>query len=77
MRVPRRPAFGIGNPEGFDVDLTEGELVVKRGSWDMLDNGKCCSPKKWVTAVAGPFKILKRGLPDPDYFNNQDPFREQ
>ena len=77
VRVPRRPAFGIGNPEGFDVDLTKGELIVKRGSWDMQDNGQCCTPKKWLTAVAGPFTILKRGLPDPDYFNNKDPFREQ
>ena len=77
VRVPRRPAFGIGNPEGFDVDLTKGELIVKRGAWDMLDNGQCCTPKKWLTAVAGPFTILKRGLPDPDYFSNKDPFREQ
>lgn len=76
VRVPRRPVFGIGNPEGFDPDLTKGELVVKRGSWDMLENGECCTPKKWVTAVGGPFTILKRGLPDPDYYNIPNPRRD-
>ena len=76
VRVPRRPVFGIGNPEGFDPDLTKGELIVKRGSWDMLDNGECCTPKKWVTAVGGPFTILKRGLPDPDYYNIPNPRRD-
>jgi len=76
IRVPRRPVFGIGNPEGFNPDLTKGELVVKRGSWDMLENGKCCTAKKWVTAVGGPFTILKRGLPDPDYFNIPNPRRD-
>jgi len=76
VRVPRRPVFGIGNPEGFDLDLTKGELVVKRGSWDMLENGECCTPKKWVTALAGPFTILKRGLPDPDYYNIPNPRRD-
>lgn len=76
VRVPRRPAFGIGNPEGFDPELTKGELVVKRGSWDLLENGKCCTPKKWVTVVGGPFTILKRGLPDPDYYTIPNPRRD-
>ncbi|UCE63434.1 MAG: IPT/TIG domain-containing protein [Nitrospirota bacterium] len=76
VRVPRRPVFGIGNPEGFDPDLTKGQLVVKRGSWDMLENGECCTPKKYVTAVGGPFTILKRGLPDPDYYNIPNPRRD-
>ncbi|MDH4194053.1 MAG: IPT/TIG domain-containing protein [Nitrospirota bacterium] len=71
IRVPRRPAFGFGNPEGFDADLTEGELVLKRGSWDMLETGECCTPKKYITVVAGPFKILQRGLPDKDYWNEK------
>jgi len=71
IRVPRRPAFGFGNPEGFDVDLTEGELILKRGSWDMLETGECCTPKKYITVVAGPFKILQRGLPDKDYWNEK------
>jgi len=71
IRVPRRPAFGFGNPEGFDADLTEGELILKRGSWDMLETGECCTPKKYITVVAGPFKILQRGLPDKDYWNEK------
>jgi len=69
VRVPRRQAFGIGTPEGFETDLLEGKLIMKRGSWDMLDTGDCCTPKQWITIVGGPFKILKRGLPDMDYWN--------
>ncbi|WP_447971794.1 IPT/TIG domain-containing protein [Nitrospira sp. M1] len=69
VRVPRRQAFGVTNPEGINLDLLHGELVVKRGSWDILENKKCCTPKKWISAVAGPFTILKRGLPDPSGFN--------
>lgn len=71
IRVPRRPAFGFGNPEGFEPDLTKGELILKRGSWDMLDTGECCTPKKYVTIVGGPFTILQRGLPDKDYWNEK------
>lgn len=73
IRVPRRPAFGFGNPEGFVADLTKGELILKRGSWDMLDTGECCTPKKYITIVAGPFTILQRGLPDKDYWNEKGP----
>ncbi|NKB82463.1 MAG: hypothetical protein GKS05_11365 [Nitrospirales bacterium] len=76
VRVPRRQVFGFGTPRGFVTDLTEGEIVVRRGSWDILENGKCCTPKKWVNAVAGDFTILKRGLPDPDYFNIPNPRRD-
>jgi len=76
VKVPRRPVFGIGNPEGFEHDLTSGELVVKRGSWDMLETGACCTPKKWITIPAGSFKILERGLPDPDYFSDPNPRRD-
>ena len=73
VRVPRRHVFGFGFPGGFALDPTTGELVVRRGSWDLLENGKCCAPKQWVSAVAGPFTILRRGLPDPDYFNDPNP----
>lgn len=76
VRVPRRPVFGFGNPEGFEHDVTEGELVVKRGSWDMLESGSCCTPKKWISVLGGPFKILKRGLPDQDYFTDPNPRRD-
>ncbi len=68
VRVPRRPAFGFGNPKGFEPDLTQGQLILKRGSWDMLQSGDCCTPKQWITVVGGPFKILQRGLPDDDYW---------
>jgi hypothetical protein len=70
-RIPRRQAFGIGSPEGFDNDLMEGTLIVKRGSWDMLPTGDCCTPKQWITIVGGPFKMLRRGLPDTDYWNEK------
>lgn len=76
VKVPRRPAFGIGSPEGFDHDVTQGELVVKRGSWDMLESGACCTPKKWITIPAGSFQILQRGLPDPDYFSDPNTRRD-
>ena len=46
IRVPRRPAYGFGNPKGFNADLSRGELILKRGSWDMLDTGECCTPKE-------------------------------
>ena len=71
VRIPRRQAFGIGHPEGFETDLLEGKLLLKRGSWDMLENGNCCKPKQWITAMGGPFKILRRGLPDMDYWNEK------
>ncbi|MEO6202128.1 MAG: IPT/TIG domain-containing protein, partial [Nitrospirales bacterium] len=71
IRVPRRPAFGFGNPEGFDADLSKGELILKRGSWDMLDTGECCTPKKYISIVAGPFTILHRGLPNKDYWKEK------
>lgn len=68
VKVPRRHVFGFGNPEGFELDPTTGELMVRRGSWDLLENGNCCTPKQWITAKAGQFTILRRGLPDQEYF---------
>lgn len=70
IRVPRRHVFGFGHPEGFYADPTKGDLVVRRGSWDMLENGRCCSQKRWLSAVAGEFKILPRGLPHKDFFHD-------
>ncbi len=70
-RIPRRQPFGVGTPEGFENDLMEGTLIVKRGSWDMLETGDCCKPKQWITIVGGPFKMLRRGLPDMDYWNEK------
>ena len=68
VQVPRRHVFGFGHPRGFYVDPTEGEIVVRRGSWDLLKNGRCCSRKQWQSAVAGEFKILPRGLPHKEFF---------
>ena len=70
VRVPRRHVFGLANPEGFKLDATKGKLVVKRGSWDALENGQCCTDKKWISVEAGPFTVLKRGLPDKSYSQN-------
>ena len=77
VQVPRRHVFGFGHPEGFYVDPTKGEIVVRRGSWDLLKNGRCCSRKQWQSAVAGDFKILPRGLPHKEFFYDytQEPWR--
>jgi hypothetical protein len=72
IRVPRRPSYGFGNPKGFEADLSKGELILKRGSWDMLDTGECCTPKKYISIVAGPFTILQRGLPNKGYWNEKN-----
>jgi hypothetical protein len=76
VRVPRRHVYGIGSPEGFKPDMTTGPLIVRRGSWDLLPDGSCCTPKKWVTLEAGQFTILAKGLADPGYFGNPDPTRD-
>lgn len=68
IRVPRRHVFGFGYAGGFHDDPTKGEIIVRRGSWDFKEDGTCCKPKKWVSAVAGPFTILRRGLPHKDFF---------
>lgn len=76
VSVPRRPVFGIGNPKGFDPSPTTGPLVVRRGSWDLLPDGSCCTEKRWVSAVAGEFTVLKRGLPDQTYYTIPNPRRD-
>ncbi len=77
VRVPRRPAFGIGSMNEFNPDLTTGPLVVRRGSWDVLPNGECCTPKQWVTAEAGEFTILaNKGLPDQGFYTQPSPGRD-
>lgn len=68
VRVPRRHVFGFGYPGGFHENPTQGEIVVRRGSWDLKDDGTCCKPKQWVSAVAGQFTILRRGLPHEEFF---------
>jgi hypothetical protein len=72
VRVPRRQMFGVGKPNEFVVGATSGPLVVRRGSWDLLPDGSCCTPKRWVSVEAGPFTIEAKGLPDQGYFNSPD-----
>lgn len=68
VRVPRRHVFGFGYPGGFHENPTKGEIIVRRGSWDLKEDGTCCKPKQWVSAVAGQFTILRRGLPHKEFF---------
>ncbi len=68
VRVPRRHLFGIGTPGEFNPDLSTGPLVVRRGSWDILPDGTCCTPKKWLTMEAGIFTIEAKGFPDQSFF---------
>lgn len=72
-RVPRRNLYGVGKKNEFVNDLSTGPLVVRRGSWDVLPDGTCCTQKKWVTVEAGTFTIEAKGLPDPSYFNTNRP----
>jgi hypothetical protein len=67
-RVPHRHLFGIGKPGQFSADLSTGPLVIRRGSWDVLPDGSCCTPKKWLTLEAGTFTIEAKGMPDQSYF---------
>ncbi|MGH7236125.1 MAG: IPT/TIG domain-containing protein [Nitrospiraceae bacterium] len=76
VRVPRRALFGIGIHEQFVPDLSKGPLVVRRGSWDLLPDGGCCTTKRWVSVVAGEFTIQPKGLPDQGYYNDPGPGRD-
>ena len=75
VTVPHRNLYGIGKKGEFFDNLATGPLVVRRGSWDLLSDGTCCSPKKWITLEAGPFTIEAKGLPvpDPDFWNHRTP----
>lgn len=73
VTVPHRNLYGIGKKGEFFDNLATGPLVVRRGSWDLLSDGTCCSPKKWITLEAGPFTIEAKGLPDQGYWNNNRP----
>ena len=70
VQVPRRLLYGIGSAAEFQADLSKGPLVIRRGSWDLLPDGTCCSEKKWLTVDAGEFTILAKGLPDQGFFND-------
>ena len=73
VRVPHRHLYGIGKKGTFNPDLSTGPLVVRRGSWDLKPDGYCCTSKQWVTAEAGTFTILARGLPDQGVFTDTRP----
>lgn len=73
VKVPHRNLYGIGKKGEFFDNLATGPLIVRRGSWDLLLDGTCCSPKKWITLEAGPFTIEATGLPDTGYWNNNRP----
>lgn len=73
VTVPHRNLYGIGKRGEFFDNLATGPLVVRRGSWDVLPDGSCCSPKQWVTLEAGQFTIDAKGLPDTGYWNNNRP----
>ncbi len=70
-RVPHRHLFGIGKPGQFNTDLSTGPLVIRRGSWDILPDGSCCTPKKWLTLEAGTFTIEAKGMPDQSFFQSR------
>ena len=72
-KVPRRNLYGIGKEGEFFDNLATGPLVVRRGSWDLLPDGTCCSQKKWLTLEAGQFTIETKGLPDAGYWNSNRP----
>jgi hypothetical protein len=73
VKVPHRNLYGIGRKGEFFEDLATGPLVVRRGSWDVLPDGTCCTPKKWLTIEAGSFTIEPKGLPDTGYWDNNRP----
>jgi hypothetical protein len=73
VRVPRRHIFGVGKKGDFFPDVTIGPLIVRRGSWDLLPDGSCCTPKKWLTLEAGQFTIEAKGLPNQSYFDDTRP----
>ncbi|ULA62539.1 MAG: conserved exported protein of unknown function [Nitrospira sp.] len=73
VMVPHRNLYGIGRRGAFFDDLSTGPLVVRRGSWDVLPDGTCCSQKQWLTIEAGQFTIEAKGLPDKGYWDNNRP----
>ncbi len=71
--IPHRNVYGVGKAGEFNPDLSSGPLIVRRGSWDLLPDGSCCTPKKWVTLEVGTFAIQPTGLPDASYWRNSNP----
>lgn len=73
VKVPHRNLYGIGKRGKFFDNLATGPLVVRRGSWDMLPDGTCCTPKQWLTVEAESFTIEATGLPDAGYWTDNRP----
>ncbi len=73
VKVPHRNLYGIGKRGAFFDDLSTGPLVVRRGSWDVLPEGTCCTQKQWLTIEAGQFTIEAKDLPDKGYWENNRP----
>ncbi|HJU04537.1 MAG TPA: IPT/TIG domain-containing protein [Nitrospiraceae bacterium] len=74
-RVPRRHAFGVTKGHEYLTDTATGPLIVRRGSWDLLPDGTCCTPKRWVSVEAGQFTVQAKGLPEQNYFDDTGPLR--
>lgn len=70
IRVPRRHLWGIGKGQEFQPDLSKGQIVVRRGSWDPLPDGTCCHPQQYISIPVGEFTIEARGIPDQDWYLN-------
>jgi hypothetical protein len=44
-----------------------GDIVIRRGSWDLLPDGNCCKDKQWVETAAGHFTPSGLEEIDSDY----------
>jgi hypothetical protein len=47
-----------------------GDIVIRRGSWDLLPNGDCCKDKQWVETPVGHFSPSGLDEIDRDYRKN-------
>ena len=73
IRVPRRHLWGMGKGQEFQPDLSKGQIVVRRGSWDPLPDGTCCHPQQYISIPVGEFTIEARGLPNQDWYTDNRP----
>jgi uncharacterized protein (TIGR03437 family) len=47
-----------------------GDIVIRRGSWDLLPNGDCCKDKQWVETPVGHFSPSGLEQIDEEYRKN-------
>lgn len=64
VRVPRRHHWGIGSGPDYKPDISKGAIVIRRGAWDLLPDGGCCHPQRYISIPVGEFTIEARGLPE-------------